>query len=72
MILDDKVKAWRSSRLHRKCIFCKYLKLNIMKCNPGRDYYTYEAKDRSIHDLLPDFTRIPRPFCKLFELKVEE
>jgi hypothetical protein len=70
--MDDKVKAWRSSRLHRKCIFCQHLKHNTMKCDLGTYYYTCEAKDKFIHDLLPDFTRMPRPFCKLFKLKVEK
>ena len=48
------------------------LKLEIIKCDPGISYYRCIAKDKYICDMLPDMTRIPRPFCSLFTLKQEE
>ena len=72
-MMDDKVMKWRSSPLHRKCIFCKHLRFKpIHGWIPIADYYVCEAKDKVISDVLPDFTRIPRPFCKLFELDTEK
>lgn len=70
--MDEKVMKWRSSPLHRKCIFCKYLKFVAIKCDPARFYYECSAKDKYICDFLPDMRRIPRPFCNLFTLKEEE
>jgi hypothetical protein len=72
-MMDDKVMKWRSSPLHRKCIFCKHLRFKpIQGWIPIADYYVCEAKDKVISDVLPDFTRTPRPFCKLFELDTEK
>ena len=72
-MMDKKVMKWRSSPLHRKCIFCKHLKLvSIPAGIPCNDYYKCVAKDKHIDYCLPDMTRIPRPFCKLFELDTEK
>lgn len=71
-MMSEKVMKWRSSPFHRKCIFCEYLKLIVVKCDPARCYYKCSAKDKYICDVLPDMTRIPRPFCSLFTLKQEE
>ena len=72
-MMDDKVMKWRSSPLHRKCIFCKYLKLHpVQGWVPVTDYYTCQAKDKIISSCVPDMTRVPRLFCKLFELDTEK
>lgn len=71
-MMTEKVMRWRSSPLHRKCIFCEYLKLVVVKCDPAKCYYECRAKNKYICDVLPDMTRIPRPFCSLFTLKQEE
>lgn len=70
--MSEKVMKWRSSPLHRKCIFCEYLKYLTIHCDPSVSYCKCEAKDKSICDGLPDMTRIPRPFCRLFTLKQEK
>ena len=71
-MMNEKVMKWRSSPLHRKCIFCKHLKfINIPAHLPCNDYYKCVAKDKYIDYCLPDMTRIQRPFCKLFELNTE-
>lgn len=71
--MNDKVMKWRSSPLHRKCIFCKHLKFHsIQVWLPVADYYTCQAKDKIVSDYWPDMTRIIRPFCKLFELDTEK
>ena len=73
MIMSEKVMKWRSQPLHRKCIFCKYLKFNTVNVfMPVRDYYTCSAKNKYISDCVPDMTRWPRPFCRLFELDTEK
>lgn len=72
-MMDEKVMKWRSSPLHRKCIFCKHLKFNSVQVwLPIADYYTCQAKDKVISDCLPDMTRVPRPLCRLFELDTEK
>ena len=73
-MMDEKVVKWRSSPLHRKCIFCKHLRLIAIPANlPYNDYYKCVAKDKYIDYCLPeiDMTRVPRPFCRLFELDTE-
>lgn len=71
--MNEKVMKWRSSPLHRKCIFCKYLEhVNIPYHLPIADYYKCLAKDKCISDCLPDMTRVPRFFCQLFELDMEK
>lgn len=70
-MMDEKVMKWRRSPLHRKCIFCKYLKFHSILPTTA-DYYTCQAKDKIINDCLPDMTRIPRPLCKLFKLNTEK
>lgn len=69
--MDDKMMKWRRSPLHRKCIFCKYLKLIVAPVDVSCDYYKCIAKDKHIDYNWPDMTRIPRPFCKLFQLDME-
>lgn len=72
-MMDEKVVKWRSSPLHRKCKFCKWLKYHsgcAMIGIPG--YYRCMVKDKIISDCLPDLTVIPRPFCRLFELDTEK
>lgn len=71
-MMSEKVMKWRSSPFHRKCIFCEYLEFVVIKCDPARCYYECRAKDKYICDILPNMTRIPRPFCSLFTLKQEE
>ena len=71
-MMTEKVMKWRSSPFHRRCIFCKDLKVEARKGDPGISYYRCVAKDKYICDVLPDMTRIPRPFCSLFTLKQEE
>lgn len=72
-MMNEKVVKWRSSPLHRKCIFCKHLRFKSVEIwIPVADYYICEAKDKVISDDLPDMTRISRPFCRLFELDTEK
>ena len=72
-MMDEKVMKWRSSPLHRKCIFCKHLQFKpVQVWMPVADYYVCKAKDKVISDVLPDMTRTPRPFCRLFELDTEK
>ena len=55
------IRDWRSK--HKKCAFCKYLKLLIPPaphCEPG---YLCAAKDKMVNP------NLPRPFCELFRLK---
>lgn len=66
-------EQWRSKRLNRKCIFCKFLKMIVVPVHlPGADYYVCKAKDKYLNHILPDMTRVPRPFCQCFELKEVE
>lgn len=68
-MMDEKVMKWRSSPLHRKCKYCKWLRYVAVATHiPSPDYYKCIAKDKVISDCLPDMTEVPRPFCRLFEL----
>ncbi len=69
MALDDKIVAWRSSRLHRKCKFCKYLR--YVSPPTGATFCECAAKGKIIRDLLPDRTKAVRPLCGCFELDDE-
>lgn len=69
--MDKKVVKWRSSPLHRKCMFCKYLTI-VSRIDGHSDYYKCLAKEKIVNDGWPDMTLAPRPFCKLFELDVED
>ena len=71
-MMDEKVMKWRSSPLHRKCIFCKWLTYYCGYVIGVSGYYKCIAKDKIISDCLPDLTEIPRPFCRLFELDMEK
>ena len=69
-MMDEKVMKGRSSPLHRKCKFCKWLTYHSVLGISG--YYKCMVKDKTISDCLPDLTVIPRPFCNLFELDTEK
>ena len=51
-MMNEKVMKWRSSPFHRRCIFCEYLKLEVIKCDPSISYYRCIAKDKYICDVL--------------------
>ena len=71
--IDTKVVEWRNMPFHRRCKFCKYLKFMAVPAHmPGVDYYKCIAKDKIIGSAMLDMTNVRRPFCKLFEVKVEE
>lgn len=57
------VREWRDR--HRRCKWCKYLSTSCSIV--GLSYVSYEcrAKQRYVN---PD---LPRPFCRLFEQKIE-
>lgn len=61
---ESKVDEWR--RKHKKCQWCIHCKpYTVFDQNYGYEtLYECEAKD---FDILS--TRLPRPFCKVFELK---
>lgn len=64
------VKEWRGARLHRKCRYCAWL---CYINNPtGGGIWHCRAKDKMISDILPDMTRVPRLFCKLYAVKETE
>lgn len=67
--MTDKILSWRSSRLHRKCRYCKYLCHINTPVDGG--FYKCAAKAKPIRDLFPDMTSIHRPFCSLFEVEGE-
>ena len=53
---------WRNNRLHRKCLFCAYLKL-LPSIGPFvQDTWKCKCKCKLVN---PD---LPRPFCKCFIL----
>ena len=55
-------ESWRSKRLHRKCIFCVFSKLEFPKCHDIPSEWKCLCKDKSV---LPT---IIRPFCKCFRI----
>lgn len=63
--MNDKILSWRSSRLHRKCCYCKHLCRVETPIDGG--FYKCVAKAKIIRDLFPDMTSVHRPFCQLFE-----
>lgn len=64
------VKEWRDKRWNRKCQYCAWL---TTLPNPlGATIYVCRAKDKMIHDILPDMTRCHRLFCKLYAVKEED
>lgn len=62
----SEVNAWRNSRLHRRCTFCKHLK---HRGGLEFGYWVCNAKDKLYTDLE---VLSPRPFCKLFSLREVE
>lgn len=66
--MDRKIKEYRQK--HKKCKYCKYRKLDL---SGGKlsipPFYVCEVKDKIIRDMLPDMTRVPRLFCKWYEVK---
>lgn len=57
------VQEWRDR--HRRCKWCKYLHVycnSLLRVGPS---YRCRAKQRYVN---PD---LPRPFCRLFEQKIE-
>lgn len=56
---------WRNKRLHRKCLFCSYVKmLPSTRCSP--DTWICQCKDKVVN---PDTIR---PFCKCFKVNIKE
>lgn len=55
------VNEWR--RKHRKCLFCKHLRVVNPPHYCADCFFRCEAKQKDVNE------DIPRPFCKLFELK---
>lgn len=55
------IQNWR--RKHKKCAFCKYLKLLIPVVPNCASGCFCNVKDKMVN---PD---LPRPFCELFRLK---
>lgn len=70
--MEEKVARYR--KRHKKCIYCKYLKLTQPKMgieyvNP---YYQCLAKDKIICSVMPDMTVIPRLFCSCYEVDINK
>ena len=55
-------ESWRSKRLHRKCIFCVFSKLEFPKCHDIPSEWKCLCKDK------PIIPGIPRPFCSCFHI----
>ena len=64
--IDEKVLNYRKK--HKKCKYCKHLKLEIPRINTVSPYYKCVAKDKIIRDFLPDMTNILR-FCSCYTVK---
>lgn len=69
--MNEKIVKWRSSPLHRRCAFCKWLRVVTPPIGVG-SFYECIAKDKIIRDIFLDLTRIIRPFCRLYELDTEK
>lgn len=56
------VSEWR--RKHKRCAWCKHRKRHaISNSMTAFSYYTCKAKGKEVN------TRLPRLFCKVFELE---
>lgn len=64
--IDEKVLKYRNK--HKKCKYCKYLRLIVPCVDIVPAYYKCVAKDKIIQDTLPDMTNIRR-FCSCYEAK---
>ena len=59
----DIVSKWRKSRLHRKCLYCKFSShLPSTPCSAG----TWLCKDKEVS------RDIPRPVCSCFRINKEQ
>ena len=67
--MTDKVKKYRAK--HKRCKYCRHLRLVIRRDNTG-DYYYCVAKEKIIEDYFPDTTQILRCFCQCYEVKEDE
>lgn len=62
----EKVLNYR--RKHKKCKYCKYLRLDCSGERVGvLPFYICIVKDKIIGDCLPDMTKVRRIFCKCYE-----
>lgn len=66
--MTKKVIKYREK--HKRCKYCKHLYLDCSGERVGvHAYYKCLAKDKIIHDILPDMTSFPRWFCECYELE---
>lgn len=63
--MTDKVKKYRER--HKKCVYCKHLKLVFPKIDSIPTYFSCMAKRKIIRDELPDMTNIRR-ICSCYEI----
>lgn len=68
--MTEKVKKYRAK--HKRCKYCKHLRLLSRYGNPGSDYYWCVAKDKIVGDYCPDMTEVSRCFCQCYEVKDDE
>ena len=61
--IDEKVLNYRKK--HKRCKYCKYLKLEVPRIDTVPAYYKCVAKDKIIRDMLPDMTNVLR-FCSCY------
>ena len=61
--IDEKVLNYRKQ--HKRCKYCKYLKLEVPCIDTVPAYYKCVAKDKIIRDMLPDMTNVLR-FCSCY------
>ena len=59
---EDRVAQWR--RRHKRCKFCRHIEYLDNPC--GISAYKCRAKEKLVHEWLP------RPFCGLYELKIQK
>lgn len=55
------VSEWR--RKHKRCAWCKHLKMHTINNVTKLSYYTCKAKKKEVNP------NLSRPFCRLFELE---
>lgn len=63
--MTDKVIKYRER--HKKCVYCKHLKLVFPKIDSVPAYFNCMAKGKIIRDTLPDMTNIRR-ICSCYEV----
>ena len=66
--IDEKVLNYR--RKHKKCKYCKYLKLEVPRIDTVPAYYKCVAKDKIIRDMYPDMRNVRRA-CACYEANEE-